>query len=125
MIRGRIAFLPGVIRRTGCAAPLRVSERTAAAGEDPVALRPVFEAHGASVGRLQSEDLHVGRGVLPGQTGRGQGQSHACALRCLAQRWLKILWKMWQTHTLYDPELHARNQQRHGSWVLQLNPKKT
>ena len=54
---------------------------------------------------------------------RGVGES-ACALRCLAQRWLKILWKMWQTHTPYDPEYHARNQQRHGSWVLQLNPKK-
>jgi transposase len=54
---------------------------------------------------------------------RKDGMSHACALRCLAQRWLKILWKMWQTHTPYDPEYHARNQQRHGSWVLQLNPK--
>ena len=54
---------------------------------------------------------------------RSQGKSHACALRCLAQRWLKILWKMWQTRTPYDPEYHARNQQRHGSWVLQLNPK--
>jgi len=43
----------------------------------------------------------------------------------VAQRWLKILWKMWQTHTPYDPEYHARNQQRHGSWVLQLNPKTT
>jgi transposase len=53
---------------------------------------------------------------------RAAGKSHACALRCLAQRWLKILWKMWQTHTPYDPESHARNQQKHGSWVLQLNP---
>jgi hypothetical protein len=53
---------------------------------------------------------------------RAAGKSHACALRCLAQRWLKILWKMWQTHTPYDPEYHARNQQKHGSWVLQLNP---
>jgi len=46
---------------------------------------------------------------------RAAGKSHACALRCLAQRWLKILWKMWQTHTPYDPEYHARNQQKHGS----------
>jgi len=53
---------------------------------------------------------------------RAQGKSHACALRCLGQRWLKILWKMWQTHTPYDPEYHARNQQRHGSWVLQFQP---
>jgi len=53
---------------------------------------------------------------------REQGKSHSCALRCLGQRWLKILWKMWQTHSRYDPEYHARNQQRHGSWVLQFQP---
>jgi len=51
---------------------------------------------------------------------RDEGQSHACALRCLGQRWLKILWKMWQTHTQYDAELHQRNQLKHGSWVLGL-----
>jgi hypothetical protein len=38
----------------------------------------------------------------------------------LGQRWLKIVWKMWQTHTCYDGELHARNQKKHGSWVLKL-----
>jgi hypothetical protein len=35
------------------------------------------------------------------------GKSHASALRCLGQRWLKILWKMWQTNTRYDPEIHT------------------
>ena len=54
------------------------------------------------------------------QKKREQGQSHACALRCLGQRWLKILWKMWQTGTSYDAELHQRNQLQHGSWVLDL-----
>ena len=54
---------------------------------------------------------------------RTHGKSHACALRCLGQRWLKILWKMWQTGTRYDAELHARNQLKHGSWVLKIqNP---
>ena len=53
---------------------------------------------------------------------REQGQSHACALRCLGQRWLKILWKMWQSGKLYDAELHQRNQLKHGSWVLALIP---
>ena len=52
---------------------------------------------------------------------RAKGQSHACALRCLGQRWLKILWKMWQTRTPYDEALHTRNQTKHGSWVLTLN----
>ncbi len=36
------------------------------------------------------------------------------------QRWLKILWKMWQTGTRYDAELHPRNQLKHGSWVLKI-----
>lgn len=51
---------------------------------------------------------------------RDKGQSHASALRCLAKRWLKILWKMWQTKTCYDPELHQANQLKHGSWVLKF-----
>jgi len=51
---------------------------------------------------------------------RARGKSHACALRCLGQRWLKILWKMWQTGTPYDSELHTRNQLQHGSWVLKI-----
>jgi len=36
---------------------------------------------------------------------------------------LKIIWKMLQTHAPYDPELHAKNQQLHGSWVLSLQTK--
>jgi transposase len=54
------------------------------------------------------------------QKKRAEGQGHACALRCLGQRWLKILWKMWQSRTSYDAELHQRNQLQHGSWVLAL-----
>jgi transposase IS116/IS110/IS902 family protein len=59
------------------------------------------------------------------QAQRDNGKSHACALRCLGQRWLKILWKMWQSRQPYDETVHALNQQRHGSWVLQLKPKTT
>lgn len=51
-----------------------------------------------------------------------QGNAHNTALRCLGQRWLKIIWKMWQTGTPYDAELHQRNQLAHGSWVLKLLP---
>ena len=53
---------------------------------------------------------------------RQRGKSHACALRCLGQRWLKILWKMWQSRTSYDADFHARNQLKHGSWVLKVHP---
>ncbi len=53
---------------------------------------------------------------------REKGKSHAQALRCLGQRWLKIISKMWQTRTRYDAELHMENQLTHGSWVLHLQP---
>jgi transposase len=56
------------------------------------------------------------------QQRKQHGMSHAAALRCLGQRWLKILWKMWQTRTHYDEALHLRNQTRHGSWVVKLMP---
>lgn len=59
------------------------------------------------------------------QKKRAEGQSHACALRCLGQRWLKILWKMKQTRVPYDAELHHRNQVKHGSWVIRLMPSPT
>jgi transposase len=49
-----------------------------------------------------------------------EGKSHSCVLRCLGQRWLKILWKMWRTRTPYNEALHTRNQTDHGSWVLAL-----
>jgi hypothetical protein len=48
--------------------------------------------------------------------------SHACALRCLGQRLLKIIFRMLADKTSYNAELHARNQQEHGSWVIQLLP---
>lgn len=53
---------------------------------------------------------------------RDRGKTHACALRCLGQRWLKILWKMWQSRSRYNAELHTQNQLAHGSWLLQIKP---
>ena len=50
------------------------------------------------------------------------GMSHAAALRCLGQRWMKIVWKMWQTKTHYSEALHMKNQVKHGSWVIKLMP---
>jgi hypothetical protein len=53
---------------------------------------------------------------------KSRGKTHAQALRSLGQRWLNIIFRMWQTHTAYDAELHTRNQLQHGSWVLQHTP---
>ena len=56
------------------------------------------------------------------QKKKADGMAHAAAIRCLGQRWVKILWKMWQTRTPYSEALHLKNQTRHGSWVLRLLP---
>jgi len=57
------------------------------------------------------------------KTKREQGMSHACALRCLGQRLLKILFRMLTDKKPYDAERHALNQTKHGSWVLTLMAK--
>jgi transposase len=54
------------------------------------------------------------------QQKRDEGMTHACALRCLGQRLLKIVFRMIADKKPYDAEFHARNQQKHGSWVLKL-----
>lgn len=51
---------------------------------------------------------------------RQEGMTPACALRCLGQRLLKILFRMICDKKPYDAELHARNQKKHGSGVLAL-----
>jgi hypothetical protein len=51
---------------------------------------------------------------------RQKNQSHASALRRLANRWLKIIYKMWIDRTPYNAELHHRNQLQHGSWIFRL-----
>lgn len=56
---------------------------------------------------------------------RDRGMGHAAALRCLAMRWIKILWKMWTDHTPYDGERHLQDQVKHGSWVIGLMPQST
>jgi transposase len=56
------------------------------------------------------------------QKKKADGMNHAAALRCLGQRWTKILWKMWQTRTPYNEALHLKNQTEHGSWVIRLLP---
>jgi transposase len=56
------------------------------------------------------------------QQKRKQGIGHAAALRCLGQRWLNILWRIWQNRTAYNEAIHLRNQVQHGSWIVHLLP---
>ena len=46
------------------------------------------------------------------QRKRAEGKAHYTALRCLAQRWLKILHRIWKDRTPYDEQHHQYNQQQ-------------
>jgi transposase len=48
---------------------------------------------------------------------RAKGHSHANALRCLGKRWLKILWRLWINHKVYDEATYIASLQKHGSFV--------
>lgn len=40
---------------------------------------------------------------------RARGHSVSHAYRCVANRWLAVAWKLWQTHTVYDPAIHFQH----------------
>jgi transposase len=54
------------------------------------------------------------------QQKKKKGLRHAQALRCLGQRWLKIIWRMWQNRMNYDEARHMQSLAKSGSWVLAL-----
>lgn len=45
------------------------------------------------------------------QVARGHGSARA--YRALGNRWLSIVWKLWQTQTPYDEQIHLANRARH------------
>jgi len=92
--------------------------RQAQQGSSALGLRQVLAPHRAPVGGLLRKASAWGQTYY--QQKRTQGMTHACALRCLGQKLLKILYRMLVTRKPYDGELHSRNQQKHGSWVLSL-----
>ena len=49
------------------------------------------------------------------QDKRDQGTDHFTALRCLAQRWLKVLSAMWRDRVPYDEQLHQNNRRQHAA----------
>ncbi len=45
---------------------------------------------------------------------RPQCDSESHAYRCLANRWLAIAWKLWQTHQTYDEAYHLKQRAEHS-----------
>jgi transposase len=46
-----------------------------------------------------------------------RGKGHHAAVRALAFKWLRILFRCWKTRTPYDEAKYLAALQRHGSWI--------
>jgi transposase len=51
---------------------------------------------------------------------RQRGGSHHTAVRALAFKWQRILWRCWQNHTPYDERIYEAALRRHGSELVNL-----
>lgn len=51
---------------------------------------------------------------------RQQGNSHPAAMRSLAFKWIRILFRCWQQREAYDEAKYVAALQRHGSPLVQL-----
>lgn len=46
-----------------------------------------------------------------------RGKGHHAAVRALAFKWMRIIFRCWQTRTPYDEEAYLAALSRHGSWI--------
>lgn len=51
---------------------------------------------------------------------RQGGQDHATALRNLGRKWMKILRRMWQDHSIYDEKKYLLSLEKHGSHLVKF-----
>ena len=52
-----------------------------------------------------------------------QGKGHHAAVRALAFKWVRILFRCWQTRTPYDENVYVAALEKHGSWIPKTLPK--
>ena len=48
----------------------------------------------------------------------GKGKSHQAAARALAYKWIRIIWKCWQTRTPYSEVKYLESLRKKGSPLL-------
>ena len=49
---------------------------------------------------------------------RAKGKSHQAAVRALAYKWIRIIYRCWQTKTAYDEVKYLESLRRKGSSLL-------
>src|SRR5262245_6508137 len=51
---------------------------------------------------------------------RAKGKDHAAAVRSLAFKWIRIIWKCWQTNTPYDEAIYLACLKKRNSPLMKL-----
>jgi len=51
---------------------------------------------------------------------RTKGNRHHTAVRALAYKWQRVIWRCWQNHTPYDDAVYEATLRKHGSPVVAL-----
>ena len=54
---------------------------------------------------------------------RGQGKRHHAAVRALAFKWIRIIFRMWKTRTPYDENRYQQQLQRRNSPLAKYLPR--
>lgn len=52
------------------------------------------------------------------QMKRAGGMNHHTAVRALAYKWLRVLWRCWQDHSIYDENKYLAALRKHGSPII-------
>lgn len=63
--------------------------------------------------------VHCGWAKAYYQQQRAKGKSHQAALRALAFKWVRIIWRCWQARTPYDEAVYIASLQKQGSPLAQ------
>jgi hypothetical protein len=56
------------------------------------------------------------------QQQRQKGKSHAMAVRALAFKWIRILYRCWKRRTVYDEAVNLKALRRRGSPLMTPTP---
>jgi hypothetical protein len=49
---------------------------------------------------------------------RDAGMNHHTAVRALAYKWLRVLWRCWQDHLVYDENQYLAALEKRGSPII-------
>jgi transposase len=57
---------------------------------------------------------------------RAEGQGHHAAIRALAYRWIRIIYRCWKDHLPYNEQIYTQSlQRRHPAWFVSWSAKKS